>query len=47
MVEETPIKLEDEIKNIENPVSEEDSDTEDEVYDIFEEDRKKKKKKKK
>lgn len=45
--EETQVKLEDEIKNIENPVSEETSDTEDEVYDIFEDDRKKKKKKKK
>lgn len=47
VVEETQVKLEDEIKNIENPVSEETSDTEDEVYDIFEDDRKKKKKKKK
>ena len=45
--EDTQVKLEDEIKNIENPVSEETSDTEDEVYDIFEDDRKKKKKKKK
>lgn len=47
VVEETQVKLEDEIKNIENPVSEETSDTGDEVYDIFEDDRKKKKKKKK
>lgn len=47
VVEDTQVKLEDEIKNIENPVSEETSDTEDEVYDIFEDDRKKKKKKKK
>ena len=47
VVEETQVKSEDEIKNIENPVSEETSDTEDEVYDIFEDDRKKKKKKKK
>ena len=47
VVEDTQVKLEDEIKNIENPVSEETSDTEDEVYDMFEDDRKKKKKKKK
>ena len=45
--EDTQVKLEDEIKNIESPVKEDIRDTEDEVYDIFEDDRKKKKKKKK
>ena len=44
--EDTQVKLEDEIKNIESPVKEDIRDTEDEVYDIFEDDRKKKKKKK-
>ena len=44
--EDTQVKLEDEIKNIESPVKEYIRDTEDEVYDIFEDDRKKKKKKK-
>lgn len=44
--EDMQVKLEDEIKNIESPVKEDIRDTEDEVYDIFEDDRKKKKKKK-